>query len=209
MDRAVTTATDPRATRPVFRFFAGLLLTGERFELELVPSVDGCISVRVRGMPTATGLREACMMGDSEARRSYHRSEIEVGDSMLSCMAGDRLVVPSRLYREGFSVAISPEQARVLRAELPRLELVAVIAMAIAGRLRQILPAPLEHKLDFAANIAARVVLDAVTPADALRMEATLHFAGKDSPFCAAFGDPEIVQILLDASRHQAGAVAI
>jgi hypothetical protein len=192
MDRTVNTPA-------LFRFFAGILVRGARVEIELVPTVDGTLSVRVRGTPALTGFADACLLGDPEARRDFAPDEVKVDSGVLRCMAADRHLPTTLFFREGFMLELDPGQSLVLQTALPELRRVAVLAQALAERLRAILPAPLEHKLDFAANIAARVILDARTPAEALRLEAALHFAGKDSPFCAAFGDAEVVRLLCDA----------
>lgn len=183
------------------RHYSGCLVEGHKISIKFVPMASGMIGVSVIGHPPLTGLGSSCLLGN-ERPGYFGLSDINLSSARLVCMVAS---YSTETYCEGFSVALEPGMADVIRPALEPLGRIAARSAAIVQRMDALKLARAPdggsylHMHDFAASVVARIVLDLQSPETATREEALDHFAGNDAEFMADFADDQVQRLLSTA----------
>lgn len=195
------------------RFWEGIRVDGEQISIELLPNSSDCsLRVSVIASPSLTGYDRSVRISESDARSlSFRRSEVEVSDTRLTCLASDETVP---FLRSGFDLVLEPGMAPLIRAWLPRLFDVAALSSGIVKNAHAQLisldpPVHAQHLYGIFAVVAAGVVLDARDPETAIAAERDIarHTARHwdeefAAPVWAIFNAEGIHELLQKAHSH-------
>jgi hypothetical protein len=162
-------------TPAVRRFWEGIEIEGEQICLQLFPTQDAKIRVRIIALPILSGFDRRCDVTSSEETKTieFLLNEIVVTDTALSCMAADETIP---FMRRGFDIVLEPGMAQLLRTWLPKLFLVATAAKTISGLADTALraqepPVYAYHLFSMYTNALANIILDKRSVEDAIARE--------------------------------------
>lgn len=182
--------------RPPYRVFDGMRFDGRDLGVMITAGTDGWMGVTVEAGPGITGFSQWCQLGSEDGRAlRFGLGGIALDGNTLECFTAARSLP---LYREGFKLLVEPHMAQQIPQWLPRLAETAVLARAMATAVERQWPEgkPIEHMHSFTSGVAARVVLDELSPEDALQAECTEHWAAKDEEFVSIFRTGELQHLM-------------
>ena len=197
----------------VHRAFSGVEIDGADFAILVAAQCDSLLGMRITAKAHITGLGQDCNIGgDDISRLSFGLGHIQVSDNSLECFAPSE---STPLYLSGFKVAIDGSMAESLRLWLPRVAKTAALAAAMARKVDQVCCERVHHLHGFTTDVAAEIVLDGKSPANALASVKSAHWLGNQSgevldttsaKFVGAFDSDELQACMATAEVVQKDA---
>lgn len=193
---------EPAVRAKPYRALDGIRIDGRDLSVTVGAMADGLLHVLVDAAAGATGYGSACRLTGEGAATAFPLEGIRIDADELQCYAPCRSYP---LYQEGFKVPLEPHMAEQLQQWLPRLARSAALALSMAEATRQALPQdkPVAHMESFTSELAALVVLDALTPDAALASLRATHWAAKEEEFVAVFRNAALQQLLANAASEK------
>lgn len=193
------------------RVHAGIEIEGTDITIGIYPcsdeGADGVprVSVVVGGQPALTGFKQPSRLS-SDIHNEFTLNDVRVDDDLLTCLAPSP---HAPIYRQGFTVALEPGMAALVRQALQRVEHVSAVTAAAVRAVESLMPTRDEsgprlwpHHRSVITHVVADMLLDRSDFNQMLDVELAAY-TNDETAFKTAMNDRAVRQLIESAGRGE------